>query len=550
MESRLVIHCMERNTGEGEKMGLEVGREIRALADAALRKAASYGEPGSEEHVRAVVRECLFYAGIDSEKIPEVPMRDEIVSQAMGEAEDGLVLFEIEFVWAACRAMARSHAGWRIALVPPFHVHEHRRLMFALPGQEEEDIVSVRGKEADPEALRDILDAELLFAQTLAVALSGMSNKFVGMVRTADELNALAEGGPVGQVRMVTRSARDAYYDPVGELQADDTLWAAERGIGRRGTDVIAWQSDEVNGMGYDIGHLRGDYEHLSGFDDRNLREIIQLPEGEQTQLFVWDGRYTGPVEMTDMRDGSKKTTCVSTAELRYRLDYTPIHYSEENPPVRMKTVRSLVRNIQRGTKLNGKSLRVIGTTGESRPGAEFDFSTMTWHKEGDCYYVDNASLTDGRVKARVIAEIPAKQETYTLMPEDGTVVLVARSSGVSACYTPKCPTLVSNNLFIVWPDPEKATPEYLACALQGTVALGQMGSMRKPLGRGDLDSIIIPVGPKEFMDRVVNREAQIARERAELLYKLQLLSDEDPIDQLWATDELEGKPGGEDGQL
>ena len=542
-------------------MGIEVKEEIRVAADAVLQKAAASGELGGEAHLRAVARESLIAAGIDPQWIPERPIRDDIIAKALEEAE-GLTLFEIEFVWAICSALAQHDAPWRTALVLPLHSHEYSYAPTVSAGQrafddlgrlipspqpERRDIVRVRGQiELEPEDWTAHVAAEGQFALIFAAALSKLSGRFLGIVETGDELRDLAGDGPVGQLRIVGRSAAWDYYDPIGELQLKDDLWAAVRDLGRRSIDIIAWQCEEVDGRGYDLGHLRGDPEHLDRLELWNLREVVQLPEGEQTQLFIWDGSYNGPVEMTTVRDGSNSTVAVFPEELRFRLDYTPSHYSYDVPDIRMSTLRTLTRKVQRGTSLNGKSLQIVGTVNDPRPGARLDLDSMALFSETDLYYVDNASITGHAVRPRVIAEIPAGQDRYTLLPEDGTVVLVARNGKGSACYTAKRPTLVSNNLFIVWPNQEKAAPEYLSCAMRSALVRGEMRSIRMPMGKADLERILVPVGPKRLMDAVVERELQIRRKIAELTYELDLLRIEEPLDQLWAKEDEEQKKGGQ----
>ena len=69
------------------------------------------------------------------------------------------------------------------------------------------------------------------------------------------------------------------------------------------------------------------------------------------------------------------------------------------------------------------------------------------------------------------------------------------------------------------------------------------MRSMSMPMGRGELAQILIPVGPKELMDRVVKREQEIRLEIEELSYELDLLRAEDPLNQIWAEgDDTEDK--------
>lgn len=533
-------------------------------AESVLRRAADYGKPGSEAYLRAIARESLIKADLDLQWMPELPTRDEVIATTLADAE-GLILFDIKLIWAICRAMALNDVSWRAALVLPFHTLQKRYYVHSTPklgaehesedddfyptaesGEHAEEYVEVRSlgsKEVDIEDWRSFEWKVDWFTQIFSAALSRVTDKFVGMVQTADELRDLAGDGPVGQVRIMERTARGCFFDPVGELQAFDSLWAAERELGHRTIDIIAWQYHEANVMGYDLGHLRGDPEHLSGLETWNLREVIQLPEWEQTLLFVWDAAYSGPVEMTCMRDNSESTVAVPLEELRFRLDFTPSHYSYDVPDVRMVALGTLTKKIQRGTSLNGKSLDIIGTVSDPRPGAWFDLDTFTLFSESDFYYVDNASISQNSVRPRVISEIPAGQERYTLLPEDGTVVLVARNGKGSACYTAKRPTLVSNNLFIIWPDHEKAVPEYLSCALRSTYVRGQMNAICMPMGKAELEHLLIPVGPGRLMDAVVKREKQIEREIKDLDYRLDLLRHEEPLDQLWAKEGEEGRP-------
>lgn len=496
------------------------------------------GDAEYEDRLRSVVRNALSLAGIDLGLVPELPVRDGFVAEAIGKAE-GLVLFEVEFVWAFCRAIACGGGTWKGVLVPPFH--ERTTLITPSTKTDGREVVRVRGWETiDPEAWSGHVSAEERFAKILATALVQTTDRFAGMIRDADELVSIAEGGPVSQVRIVSRPASWATIDPVGELQSADALWIAGRSLGRRGVDIVAWQCDEANGRGYDLCHLRGDSESLSGLEYAGLREVIRLPEEEAGQLFIWYGTHACKVAMTVMGDGRDRTVDVPAAELGFRLDYTPGHYLDCGRTISMATVGNLVRRVQRGTSVNGKSLQVVGTTGDPRPGASFDWATLSYHSDDDLYYVDNASISWGSVKPRVISEMPAGQERYTVTPASGKVLLVARNGKGLACYEARRPTLVSNNLFIVWPDERKVTAEYLSCAMRSAPSQQQMQSMRMPMGRADLESILVPIGPKSLMDDVVERELQIERERSELTYRLQMLDLEEPLDRLWADSSVD----------
>lgn len=560
---------MKNDNEAGFTMVMGSNGEFRAAAEVAMRQASAHGDiPGSEGHLKALARESLSLAGFQD--LPEeYPVRDKVIAETIKDSQ-GLILFEIELIWAICGAMAQSSTAWRAALVPPFHTLESSYQYLDLdavhplaPGarvfddqgqpipypQLEKKVVRINGRgweEVDIETWGEHVAAGERFARIFATALSGISDRFAGMVQTEDELASLAENGPVGQIRIVTRPASDHYFDPVGELQTFDKLWKAAGDLGRRAIDIIVWHSDEVNGRGYDLGHLRWDYEHLSGLETCNLREVVQLPECEREQLFIWDTAYDGPVEMTDMRDEANGYVAVFIPELRFRLDFTPSHYSYgDSGDIKMEALGTLTRKIQRGTKVSGNALNVIGTPRafERIGGSPSLFDSLSKDGREAVYYVDNASISDNSVRPSFIAEKPKGQENYTLLPEDGTVVLVARNGKGIACYTPKRPTLVSNNLFIVWPNPDKAAPEYLACSMRSIVARSQMRSMSMPMGRGELARILIPVGPKELMDRVVKREQEIRLEIEELSYELDLLRAEDPLNQIWAEgDDTEDK--------
>ena len=543
--------------------------EIMATAEAAMRRTTRHGDISEfEAHIKEIARESLSLAGFKD--LPkEYPTRDNYIADTLRDTE-GLVLFEIDLIWAICSAMAQSITTWKAALVPPFHTRESPWQYVDLdsvhplsPGvrvfdnqerpipypQLEKEMIRVNGRgwaEVDTETWNEHVAAEERFSRIFATALSGISDRFAGMVQTAAELISLAGDDPVGQIRIVTRPASDQYFDPVGELQAFDKLWKAESGLGRRAIDIIVWHHDEVNGRGYGLGHLRGDYEHLSGLETGNLREVIQLPEDEQEQLFIWDGAYEGPVEMTDMRDGAYDYVAVFLPELWFRLDFTPSHYSfDENSDIRMRTLGTLTKSVKRGTKLAGNALHIIGTPqafeliGESN--RTFDSLSRSGHEA--VYYIDNASISNNSVRPSFIAEKPKGQENYTLLPEDGTVVLVSRNGKGIACYTPERPSLISNNLFIVWPNLEKAAPEYLSCAMRSGIVRKQMRSMGAQMGRSDLERIVIPIGPKDLMNRVVKRELEIRNRINELSYELDLLRFEDPLDQMWVEEDSAESP-------
>ena len=510
---------------------------LARAAETVLARASRDVTPGSEAHIRAIAEESLVSAGINPDGIPERPMLDGIIADKLKGA-DGLTLFEIDFVWAVCRAIARPEASWRAALILPFH--ESVRYALAAPELMGKRAVMVRGTASlEMDVWEGIVATETRFAQIFSLALARVSDRFVGIARDADDLRALAGNGPANQVRLVTRAASEYTYDPVGELQAIDGIWAAAKGLERKGTSIVVWQSPEASGRGYDLSHLRGDTEFLCSFESRYLHEIVQLPDDEQSQLFIYDGAHTGPVALVDMSGETGGSKAVPAAELRFMLDYTPSHYHESGQEKRMSTIGTLVRRVQRGTSINAKALEIIRSTSDPWPGAVLEPRSMNYYNDGDLYYyVDNASLAGRHVTPRVIKDIPPKQERYTLLPEDGVVVLVARNGRGSATYTARRPTLVSNNLFIIWPDPEKAAAEYLVCSLRSAVVWQQLDSMRMPMGKSDLEGILIPVGTKELMDRVVEREKQIREEIADLSYRLDMLQQEDPLDQLWETED------------
>ena len=476
-------------------------QEIEAAVESVRGSASVCGaRPGSVDYLKAVARESLRVAGFDPLWFPEHPVLDEAVSAELSVAE-GLTVFEIEFIWAICYAMARNTGAWRVALVLPLHhVQSDNHLYVANPHDDDEAVrlspstgngVSIRGhRECDSEYWHDYVSAEKRFSSVFAAALLGVSDRFVGFVETAEELYGVAGSEAIGQARIVDRPIEASYYDPIGELQQTDGIWNAARNHGVRAVDMVVWRCDEVNEKGYDLGFLRGDWEQLSAFDNGGLRTIVQPPEEEKSLLFIWDGSYDGAVEMTCIREDSEDSVAVFPVEIRLRLDYTPSHYLRDSSCISMSTLGALSKKISRGTSLNGKTLNIIGSVHEHRSCASFDPETMTFASEGDFYYVDNASISGHLVSPRLISEIPAGQERYTLLPKDGAVVLMTRNGRSAANYVASRPTLVSNNLFIIWPNYEKAAPEYLACAIRGAIIRGEIKSARASMGKAEVERI------------------------------------------------------------
>ena len=117
------------------------------------------------------------------------------------------------------------------------------------------------------------------------------------------------------------------------------------------------------------------------------------------------------------------------------------------------------------------------------------------------------------------------------------------RNGKGEACYFAESPTLVSNNLFIIWPDPERIDPEYLVIAMRSKMVAQQMSTKRMPLGKAELSKLLIPMASEDEMQSVVDRNKEIHAEISAINSKLEDLRKEDPLDLLWDSNPEAGKP-------
>ena len=345
-----------------------------------------------------------------------------------------------------------------------------------------------------------------VFAAELSKRLDGFAENFAGLVSTDEELCKLAEGLPVNQVRFASGDPKTGAVDPLFALQQNDPAWRALKELSLDHVDVVFWYHEGEQANLYDTANV--DYMGTSLSAD-GLSEIIELPAESQAQIFVFEGNAANKVRLSRyLAPGEEESVYAFREDLLANHNYTPSYYlgSEDLP----KTVAlgGLCSKIQRGTGLSESKLNIVRGFHEFAPGC-LPASAATgggFWSPSDFYYIDNSSIGQyDKVSPKVITEIPAGQERYTVYPEDGGVVLVTRNGKGLAYYEARRPTLISNNLFIVRPDLEKIDPEYMGYAMHSNVASGQICRYKKPMSKSDIEQIRIPVGTAEAMQNVVD---------------------------------------------
>lgn len=515
-------------------------------------------EAGSEDYFMALAQAAIGAAGIEGARIGEKPLLYERIDAALGRSDD-LVLCDVDHIDYICHALSQSDRAERFALVLPIH-ERMKRYDFKTGEFVETNEVSLRGNALCP--LEDWNDYEASvekFAELFELCLEKTTDRFLGLLIDESQMQTLAAGSAVSQIRATDGLiASIDLLDPVSDIQANDRVWTATQALDSNRVNMVLWMSSEVNEIGYDIGRMKeSDCPFGLPLDVDHLKEIVKLPPEYESQLFVWDNAYDGQVNVSIVReDGIRNTTKVFAAELRRNYNYTPEYYLERPAPVSAVELGSLCRKIQRGTSLKGKDLKIAGDVRDERwitesPGKHVFLSGDARQKgaygTNESYYVDNASIVSDEpgsiVIARILEEIPPGQERYTLLPEDGTVILMPRNGKGEACYFAKGPTLVSNNLFIIWPDHEKVNPEYLVIAMRSSMVSQQMRTKKMPLGKAELSKLLIPMASEEGMRSVVNRDKKIHAEIDEINSRLGKLRSEDPLNLLWGSAAETEKP-------
>lgn len=515
-------------------------------------------EMGSEDYFVALAEIALEVAGIEGVCVGRRPLLHERIDAALGRSED-LVLCDMDHIDYVCHALSQSDRAERFVLVLPIH-NRVERYDFKTGETAETDEIFLRGYTRCSLESWNAYEASVIeFAELLEHCLVGTTDRFLGLLSDESQLQTLAEGFAISQIRATDGAiSSHAPLDPISDIQTNDKVWTAVKLLDDNRVNMILWKSSEANGIGYDIGYMRDDNDPYGVLLNVNhLKEIVKLPSEYESQLFVWDNAYDGQVNVSVVdENGVRGTLKVFAAELQRDYNYSPERYLGRSVQVSAVELGSLCKKIQRGTSLKGKDLKIIGDVRDERwimerPGS---FVLLTGgagprgiYSMGESYYVDNASIVSNNpgniVVARILEEIPPGQERYTLLPEDGTVILVPRNGKGEACYFAKGPTLVSNNLFIVWPDSEKVDPEYLVIAMRSSMVSQQMKTKKMPLGKAELSKLLIPMALGVEMQSVVDRSKKIHAEIDELNSRLKDLCNEDPLDLLWGPTTGTDKP-------
>ena len=515
-------------------------------------------ETGSEDYYRALAEAAIKAAGFEFAPLERRSLLYERIDAALANSK-GLVLCDTDCMDYICHALSLPERAERFALVLPIH-DRVRHYDFKTRETVEVDEIALRGHAHC--ALEDWNGFESSiseFANLVKHCLEGTSDRFLGLLADESKLPEMAAGFSVSQVRVTDgRRSTHAPFDPITELQESDKVWTAVESLDDNRVNIVIWESDEVNGIGYDIGYMK---ESLDPYNlplhADHLKEVIKLPAEYECQLFVWESTYDGQVRLSVVKeDGTEDTSMVFAAELERNYNYSPEHYLKHPVPVSAVELGSLCKKIQRGTSLKGKDLKITGDVRDKRwivegPGKYMfpEGGTGPWgiYSAYELYYVDNASIVSNEpgssVIARILEEIPPGQERYTLTPDDGTVILMPRNGKGEACYFAESPTLVSNNLFIIWPDPERIDPEYLVIAMRSKMVAQQMRTKRMPLGKAELSKLLIPMASEDEMQSVVDRNKEIHAEISAINSKLEDLRKEDPLDLLWDSNPEAGKP-------
>lgn len=492
------------------------------------------------------------------------------IDDAMKETK-GLVLFEPECLPYLAYELAHEDSSRTVALTLPYY-------------QEERFGAEIRYTHTDiaPELWDRYTNFILEVSTVLKACLTDITSRFHGAIISESQLHEAADEDCVNRIRVAVRPLEIEStlntFDPVGEVHClrnnGDELQANINSLNKNQdtVDAIVWICNDADETDYDLTSCRKAAGCIfMNQQHHGLKEIVQLRREDKCHLFVWDTAYSGPVRMTEETGEEARSKHVPSIDLGLNLNYSPRFYFDNNKAIATDSLGNLVKRIRRGTRLSGKDLDIRRKATSPWPDMPSTLENMLggWNpfhlQENEVLYVDNASLSEeipleeilgdpqfyltspdviqtllkdaNHVIPLVLGAIPDGQERYTILPEDETVVLMQRDCKCVECYKAERPTLISNNLFIIWPDREKVTAEYLACAIRGTLASRQIQPLKKPVSKGDLMDVRIPVPPKELQDEVVKRRKERLGDIYEKELDLHFLREEDPLDCIWETD-------------
>lgn len=402
----------------------------------------------------------------------------------------------------------------------------------------------------------------------LQAGFAGVSDCYAGLVETPHDLEELADSSKIIQLRRT--SGVGALSPRFNYMLEEDPIWAALPELENSIKGVVVWDSLSANEIGY-IGDVLMPYENsLPVF--KRLSSVLELPDMMGAWLFDWGPAGSEDTLMIDCTalDVTKLFACSSQDELHdagvsvkvtnYEValnrNYCPAYYlSGDYLHASNMSLGSLTKKIQRGTTLSGKDLDVLGTIykkdkSKEKSSSEFvslsgfggpvplGLKSSTYIIYGDdLWYIDNACIQqDGTVIPKVISEIPNGQQRYTLYPEDGTCILIPRSGKAVVPFVAKVPTLISNNIFFIRLEVDKAESEYIDCLVRSSIFRSQVNAAPKPLSKEDVSSFVLPILSKKDQADVTAREKKISGKIVKLQKEIAMLEMLDPFDPLEAT--------------
>lgn len=515
----------------------------------AVRKASESGFGlGSEEYFRMLAEEVSAQTSLDISMGKPRPLLYKHLDESLDDSTD-LVLIEITYLDYLCHALATEGDARIFALIPPI-VQSHT--WHNSKTDEDEQWVEVCGvTECSSEEWSIFLEELSSAAQSLVECLNKESERFIGFFGDASQLAPICKDHTVGLVR--STFAREEFFnlDSMRSLCCNvivqgDSLTKCVESHAARCLNAVVWERMEASDCSMKLAFA----SPCMGND--HMRKIVEFLKGSRHQLFVWDSQhnsYTDQVVMVSI-DKQEKETSVKVLGAEVCENPFPSFYLENQGSVRYVTLKEMVKKIARGTSLKGKDLSFCGDAmDEGIFGNVYRFEYTGRGDERGCYrpyrfyYVDNASIkpeSDGCgciVVAKRIETIPPKQERYTLLPEDDLILLVPRNGKNVVTYYAYGPTLVSNNLLVIWPDLEKVDPEYLAIAMNSWLVTSQLDRTKSALGKSDLEKLLIPMADSDTMSAAVARKQEIRNEVRDLSLQLEKLRGEDPLRQIRKTE-------------
>ena len=502
----------------------------------------------SEEYFRALVDELLRWLDDANEPTRVRPLLYAPLDDVL-DGSSSLVLVDIDCIDYVCHALADETKEARFALVPPAaeKVKSYSKLPI-VDLDEYEEKFDIRGRAiVSKEEWATLIEELSTFAGMLSSCLGEYSDRFVGLIADEGDLKDAIGDGSFSQVRVADFPLdSNAPHDPISVIQRADPFVKYASTLGAK---CIIWEGN-AGDRGFDCSDMKELPYGFSSMDVHHLREVIELPKDYQCQLFIWDSSHDGysdQVRMSAIDDnGRAEDVTVFAAELDEKLVYSPSYYINRKGDVYGVALKDLVKRIGRGTTLKGKDLEIIGDVRDERgvqegPGSwVFLQGGAPWgyYTAYESYYIDNASIVPDEpgsvVMARIIEKIPEGQDRYTLRPEDGTVILMPRNGKGVACYTATGPTLISNNLFIIWPNTDKVDPEYLAIAMRSRIVSSQIDPKKGVLGKSDIASMVIPMASRDEMAAVVDCDRKIHDEIEAISSQLNQLRNENPLESIW----------------